>query len=161
MLLLWLTARVRDRFLGIRQDDLTERRLQQGRDRPVSPNVLDRAWTLAQCPDEASSGSDCPRPENRQKCQLDSVVQDLLAYNGLRNPYVLRAALGASTCSVELARDAPSGRVWALVPGPSEVELVPLRTGPTVRAKSALAERQRLRASVALGLSTVRIERAP
>jgi hypothetical protein len=160
MVLLWLTSAARSRFLQVQQDSLTEQRvIRSGRLEPFAETV-ERALLLANCQPGAKHGtvrSDCPEPRGDADCVQQRVVEQLLQYNSVKNPYLLSAVLKHPGCSVEVTKDSGTARLWAVVPSSNHVELVPLRTGPTARGKHILTGAEEILRALAIGLSTVRV----
>jgi hypothetical protein len=185
MAVVFLSPPMRAAFAGVEQDRRLPARLARMNQAAGSVDVAARAMDLVACsarsPNAPASGlggkpalasvprgkpfapaaSPCPAADvDARLCDLDAAAGTFRAYAEIRNPFDLRAAVieGSQRCFVEVAEDAASGRIWALLAKPGQARLIPLG-GPIAKEHpSPVRSLAAARRAVALGASSLRVE---
>ncbi len=142
-----------------RDDTLARTLAAQGAAVPVT-DVADRAFSLAAC--RAHADTCWPERPSRQPCEPDEIVERLTTFAELGHPADLVIAQERRRgCWVEVMRDEPSERLWALVARPGEVRLVPLVSPLARRPAVVVTEAAPLRRVVRSGLVRVIVKVPP
>jgi hypothetical protein len=155
MAMLWLSSRVREHWVGIQEDDLTEARLLRAQTPIQELDVAIRANEIANCLSRRdAAAAHCPKL--RSGCDAEKVEAGVARYGRTQNPYELFASVpAAGGCAIEWLRDRNSGRLWIVATGAKQARLSPLQGRSPAHILEQPVATSDLKPVVSLGIATV------
>ncbi|HKY36897.1 MAG TPA: poly-gamma-glutamate biosynthesis protein PgsC/CapC [Polyangiaceae bacterium] len=157
MAIIWLSSRIREHWVSIQEDELTEARLGRAQTQIRELDVAERAREIASCLGRHPAAVHCPKP--RAGCDPKSVEAAIARYTRTQNPYQLFASAAAGRgCALEWLRDRNSRQLWTLAIGAEQARLCPLQGVKRAYTSPEPIQPSNLPSVVALGIANVVLE---
>ncbi|HYO93218.1 MAG TPA: poly-gamma-glutamate biosynthesis protein PgsC/CapC [Polyangiaceae bacterium] len=154
MAVLWLSARLRDHWTSIQEDERTGARLELAAASVLEVDVAARAAEIASCLGvTAATLPHCKQLAAR--CDPKAEEAAIAVYARTQNPYDLLTSVKAGRgCALEWLRDLHSQHLWLLAMGSGQARLVPLQGSKPTRPGAPALTTTDFPALVALGIAS-------